>query len=95
MEALCREWEEVRSRLDSGRLPKLFLLIPSPDDFDRPFVELSGFICERLELPPEYAVNAAVRENVLGVLLAIETDSMITIVGTPGSSKSSAVDILC
>lgn len=93
------QWNSVRL-IHQGSISKYFL--PSPKDglaiynaFDR----LATTLCGSLILDSDMAINEALKENVTSLFCSImgdlDTGTSQFIVGRPGSSKSSSLDILC
>jgi hypothetical protein len=92
-------WEMVRSE-HAMSLGDNFLPVPmDADSIYRVFDRFAKSLCDRLSLEDGMAVNEALKENVASLFCSImgnqDTGIAQFIVGRPGSSKSSSLDILC
>jgi hypothetical protein len=92
-------WEVVREE-HSVSIAEEFL--PVPLDFRRIYSTFDAFaedLCNCLSLEEGMAINEALKENVTSLFCSImgnqDTGIAQFIVGRPGSSKSSSLDILC
>jgi hypothetical protein len=92
-------WEMVRTE-HAMSLGEKFLPVPmDAGSIYRAFDKFAESLCDRLSLEAGMAVNEALKENVASLFCSImgaqDTGIAQFIVGRPGSSKSSSLDILC